>query len=204
MAEKFEPKYQKFSHDDRKVVHMQKTEGGIPTCVSCKKPLTYLRDKNSWRCLDCRPFAVGEEDYEFKTDAPICKTQNCKKPCSRLEVRRCWRCFHCNPWLEEVSVEEPSRKYVDEAMTEEKVAEIVRKTTSEGGLTADDIRKIVQKELQDWLIPKPPVTKDEVAKAASIGSETKVVKVNKDTVKAKNVPVKKTGKTNSSAEADNI
>ncbi len=132
---------------------------GIPPCVKCNKPLTYLNDKNSWRCLDCRPLIEGE-DYEFVTSAPICKTQICKKPLSRLESRGSWRCFHCTPWPKGAPAPKQEKKFLDVAMTEKRVREIIAKKET---MSEERIREIVQDELMNWHIQKPSVTKSDIS-----------------------------------------
>ena len=76
---------------------------------------------------------------------PICKTVNCKQELTFLEEQGCWRCLVCNPLPKKNSVPPPEKKkYLDVAMTESMVREIVRD------------------ELENWHIQRPPVTKEGV------------------------------------------
>ena len=82
---------------------------------------------------------------------PICKTINCKRELTYLEESGCWRCLICNPIPK--SNPTPSKektKYIDVAMTEGRVREIVRD------------------ELENWHIHKPPVTATEVDNVTKI------------------------------------
>lgn len=91
---------------------------------------------------------------------PICKTVNCKKELTWQEGSECWRCLTCNPISDAKPAPPKTKKYVDVAMTESRVREIVRD------------------ELENWHIQKPPVTRDEIAEATGEGSgEVKVITV---------------------------
>lgn len=120
-----------------------------PMCT-CNKPMTYVMETQSWKCLSCNPEIAS---------APICKTVECKRPLTRLGPPwNCWICLHCNTHpatrnkQTAEATEEKKRKLVDETMTEKKVTEIVAKT----------IKDIVREELANLNIPQPPVTRAEI------------------------------------------
>jgi len=67
---------------------------------------------------------------------------------------------------------EKRKKYIDVTMTEERVVEIIKEQIGSAkviSLSEDQIREIVQDELANWHIQKPPVTRDEIAEATSEG-----------------------------------
>lgn len=111
-----------------------------------------------------------EVQIETQTNAPICKTQTCKRPLTYLEASKCWRCLICNPIPKNVPKPKKEKKFLDVAMTEKRVAEMIREAGKDGILSEntlteimkESIREIVQDELMNWHIPKPPVTKEEV------------------------------------------
>lgn len=96
---------------------------------------------------------------EVETNVPICRTQICKRPLTYLEKQGCWRCLVCNPIPKDVPIPKQEKKFLDVAMTEKRVKEILAEqvVTSEGR-----IREIVQDELMNWHISKPPTTRDEI------------------------------------------
>ena len=96
---------------------------------------------------------------ETITNTPICKTQICKRPLTYMEKQKCWRCLVCNPLPKDAPQPKKEKKFLDVAMTDERVKEILaeRVTVSE-----EHIREIVRDELENWYIQKPPVTANEV------------------------------------------
>lgn len=97
-------------------------------------------------------------ETETVTNAPICKTQLCKRPLTYLEDSKCWRCLICNPLPKDVPKFKEVKKFLDVAMTEERVKEILTEQVIAG---EERIREIVQDELENWHIQKPTVTKTE-------------------------------------------
>lgn len=94
-------------------------------------------------------------------EAPICATQKCKRPLTRLgPPRNCWRCLVCNPIVEAKKTESRKRRDIDKQLSEERVLELIKNTTA--GLDEEAIREIIQDELQNWFIQKPPITKEEI------------------------------------------
>ena len=120
-----------------------------------------------------------EVQSEVQTNAPICKTQNCKRPLTYLEKQGCWRCLTCNPIPKDTSKPKEKKKFLDVAMKEERVVEMIKEALEKGAITyiaigkstrpetmgikIDEgrIREIVQDELMNWHIQKPPVTRED-------------------------------------------
>ena len=103
---------------------------------------------------------------EVQTNVPICKTQICKRPLTYLEDSKCWRCLICNPIPKDVPKLKEKKKFLDVAMTEDRVVEIIKEQIGSAKaviLNEERIREIVQDELMNWHIQKPPVTKSEVS-----------------------------------------
>ena len=73
------------------------------------------------------------------------KCRRCNGELTRDEQRNCWECLACYP-KNRVQAAPPKdeKKYIDVAMTEGRVREIVRD------------------ELENWHIQKPPIVKDEI------------------------------------------
>lgn len=116
-------------------------------------------------------------ETEVQTNAPICKTQICKRPLTYLEDSKCWRCLECNPIPKDTPIPKKEKKFLDVAMTEKRVKEIIAEGTS---MSEEKIREIVQDELMNWHIQKPPITRDETKNltATEIESERMVQEVN--------------------------
>ena len=108
-----------------------------------------------------------EVQTEIQTNAPICKTQLCKQPLTYLEDSKCWRCLICNPIPKDVPKPKEEKKFLDVAMTEERVNEILAERIV---VSEERIKEIVQDELMNWHVPKPPVMKDEIAETLPISS----------------------------------
>ncbi len=107
-------------------------------------------------------------------DAPICATQKCKRPLTRLGAPwNCWRCLVCNPIVEAKKTEPRKRRDVDRQLSEERVIEMIKESSTKVsvGLNEEEIREIIQDELQDWFIQKPPMTRDELAETIPTPSE---------------------------------
>ena len=114
------------------------------------------------------------------TNAPICKTVNCKKPLTYLEDSNCWRCLICNPIRKTAPIIEKKRAFLDVKMTEERVAEMIEEAFEKGTITyiamgnlkrpetaqvvvgTERFGDMVREELENWHIPKPSVTRDEI------------------------------------------
>ncbi len=101
---------------------------------------------------------------ETKTNAPICKTQTCLKPLTHLKESNCWRCLKCNPIPIYTPTEQTRKKLVDAKMTTDEVRAIVKEEMA-------GLREIIQDELANWHIQKPPITKDEIVEAVGVGGE---------------------------------
>ncbi len=98
-------------------------------------------------------------ETETQTNAPICKTQICKRPLTFLEGPKCWRCLVCNPIPKDVPKAKQEKKFLDVKMTDNRVREILGEQII---VSEERIREIVQDELMNWHIQKPPVTKTEI------------------------------------------
>ena len=101
---------------------------------------------------------------ETLTNAPICATQKCKRPLTFLEETNCWRCLVCNPIVKTAPTVKKKDKYIDVKLTEDMVVKIIKEQIGSAkviSLSEDQIREIVQDELANWHIQRPPVTKNE-------------------------------------------
>ncbi len=94
-----------------------------------------------------------------QTNVPICKTQNCKRPLVYLEDSKCWRCLICNPIPKIVVAPKQEKKFLDVALTEGRVKEMLGEQIA---ISEERIREIVQDELMNWQFKAPPVAADEV------------------------------------------
>lgn len=155
-----------------------------PMCP-CGKLMGFQENEKSWRCLACNPIPMN---------TPICATQKCKRPLTKLgPPQNCWRCLVCNPIVEVKPTERRKKEYVDVTMTEKMVREIIKEEFQ--SVDEEKIREIIQDEMADWHIQKPPVTAkeviallsdtelaklrkgDEIVEATGAGGETRVFKV---------------------------
>ena len=123
-----------------------------PTCT-CGKSLTFDSGTKSWRCFGCNP---------VDPNSPICKTQICKRPLTWMKKQGCWRCLVCNPIPKNLPKKEERKPFLDVHPDEVRVAEMIKSAMTE-------VREIVQNELMNWHIQKPPVTRDEIAEAVGVG-----------------------------------
>lgn len=126
-----------------------------------------------------------EAQTEVQTNAPLCKTQLCKRPLTYLEKQGCWRCFVCNPIPKDAPKPKEQKKFLDVAVQEERVVEMIKEALEKGAITyiaigksrrpetmeveigEGRIREIVQDELMNWHIQKSPITKDLVEELTS-------------------------------------
>ena len=103
---------------------------------------------------------------------PICATQKCKRRLTFLgPPQNCWRCLVCNPITKTSKTGKPKRdKYIDVTITDAMVREIIKEEIGSvsAGLNEEQIREIVQDELANWHIQKPPATRDEIAETVSV------------------------------------
>lgn len=125
---------------------------------------------------------------QAEPQAPICATQKCKRPLTRLgPPQNCWRCLVCNPIAKTAPTMEKRKKYIDVTLTEWMVREIIKeelssvsasKLAAADGINDDKIREIVQDELANWHIQKPPMTRDEIIGTAGVSGsgQTEIIK----------------------------
>ena len=100
---------------------------------------------------------------EVQTNAPICKTVICKRPLTWMEKQKCWRCLICNPIPKDVPKLKEEKKFLDVKVTEEQVAKMIDER-AHGTISEERIREIVQDELMNWHIQKPPIDRTETEK----------------------------------------
>ena len=99
----------------------------------------------------------------------ICKTQVCKGPLTWLGPPwNNWLCLNCYTHPTETAgqkTEPRKRRDVDRQLSEERVREMINESSTKVsvGLNEEEIREIIQDELQNWFIQKPLMTRDEIA-----------------------------------------
>ena len=130
------------------------TVGVVPICT-CGKSLTFDSEVKSWRCFGCNP---------VDPNSPICKTQICKRPLTWMEKQKCWRCLVCNPIPKDAPKREERKPFLDVHPDEVRVAEMIKSAMA-------GVREVIQDELMNWHIQKPPATRDEIAETLPISSE---------------------------------
>lgn len=146
-----------------------------PVCT-CGKSLTFDSGTKSWRCFGCNP---------VDPNSPICKTQICKRPLTWMEKQKCWRCLVCNPIPKNLPKKEERKPFLDVHPDEVRVAEMIKSAMANQSLTGAQIREIVQDELMNWHIQKPPATRDEIAEAVGIGEPESNVRIDIQVPKVK-------------------
>lgn len=71
-----------------------------------------------------------QEIKPFEPQKEKCHTQTCKRPLTYMKKTDCWRCLKCNPMVEARPTEKIPSKYLDVAMSEAAIQEIVDKAVA--------------------------------------------------------------------------
>lgn len=108
----------------------------------------------------------------------IAAAQKCRRCDGELihdEKRNCLRCPVCYPENRvQTAPPEKETNYVDVALTEKRVKEMLDERISEYSEAGEErIRQIVQDELMNWHIQKPPATLDEINNVLPVAVETR-------------------------------
>ena len=105
---------------------------------------------------------------------PKQKCRRCNGELSYDEKRDCSYCPICYPpnRVQPAQIKEKP-KYIDVAMTEARVREIVKDEMMGSKFDEGQIRDIVRDELENWHIQKPSITKEDVKELAT-EADTKI------------------------------
>ncbi len=125
---------------------------------------------------------------------PKQKCRRCNGELSYDEKRDCSYCPICYPpnRVQPAQIKEKP-KYIDVAMTEARVREIIKDEMMGSKFDEGQIRDIVRDELENWHIQKPSVTRDEIEPPRALSNDELLDKINVPTPPAWRAQAKELG-----------